>query len=87
MIYLVIDKYVDLESHFDLIDVYKSKNDLLPYVKDINKKGYKIYSCNKSTCYEFIEEVDIKDLLNEVKENEEYELYLKLKEKYECNNK
>lgn len=88
-IYFAINEYDDLESHFDLEGVYFSKEDLFKDLKTIRKEGYNIYSIDNSmfTSYKLkgssLNLCNMSEILEEYNEREEYEKYLRLKEKYE----
>ena len=91
-IYFAINEYDDMESHFDLEGVYFSKEDLLKDLKKIKRNGYAIYSINGTRFLDMdkskghnsmLVPLDIKEFEKELKEQEEYDTYLKLKEKFE----
>ena len=87
-IYFAINECEELESHFDLRGVYFSKEDLLKDLNRIKNDESSVYSCEDSI---FITEAknlllyqeSMSKLLKELKEQNEYKEYLRLKEKYE----
>ena len=88
-IYLAINEFDDLESHFDLRGVYLSKEDLLEDLSLIKAEGSLVYSCEDSMFINpkinrgSLHQENMSELLNELNERNEYKKYLKLKEKYE----
>lgn len=88
-IYFAINECDDLESHFDLRGVYFSKEDLLEDLNAIKKGDSSVYSCEDSMFINpkahrgSLHQENMSELLNELKEQNEYKEYLRLKEKYE----
>ena len=86
-IYLVIEEFSDLEDHFEFNHIFLSKEELiLNFTKiknEIGKDYISVYRTNRSCSYNELEIVDLKQLLGEVAQKDEYNLYLKLKAKFE----
>lgn len=88
-IYFAINECEELESHFDLRGVYFSKEDLLEDLSAIKKGDSSVYSCENSRFINpkvyraSLHQENMSELLNELKEQNEYKEYLRLKEKYE----
>lgn len=88
-IYFAINECEDLESHFDLEGVYFSKEDLLEDLSAINECDGSVYSCEDSMFINpkvnrgSLQQENMSELLKELKEQNEYKEYLRLKEKYE----
>ena len=87
-IYFAVNEFEDLESHFDLEGVYLSKEDLMYDLPTIEKNGHSVYYCddsvieNTKTYKDTFHQCNMSELLNELKEQNEYKEYLRLKEKY-----
>ena len=86
-IYFAINECEDLESHFDLRGVYFSKEDLLKDLSRIKHDDSSVYSCEDSIFVtkadSLLHQENMSELLKELKEQNEYKEYLRLKEKYE----
>jgi hypothetical protein len=88
-IYFAINECEDLESHFDLEGVYFSKEDLFEDLPTIKSNNLSIYSCEDSVFKNTkinrgsLQLESKSELLKELKEQNEYKEYLRLKEKYE----
>lgn len=87
-IYFAIGEFNELESHFDLGCVYFSKEDLLKDLRKIKKNEYSIYSTDKTVSFDKNRLVyhEFSEFEKELKEQEEYKEYLRLKEKFEKEN-
>lgn len=87
-IYFAIDDFDDFESHFDLECVYFSKEDLLKDLIKIKENEYSIYSTDKTVSIDKNRLVyhEFSEFEKEIKEQEEYKEYLRLKEKFEKEN-
>lgn len=88
-IYFAIGEFNELEPHFDLEYVYFSKEDLLKDLRKIKKNEYSIYSTDKTVSIDKNRLVyhEFSEFEKELKEQEEYKEYLRLKEKFELKRK
>lgn len=85
-IYLAIDEYEDLESHFDLKGIYLSKKDMINDIDNIKRNRLSIYVADESRCKfnpHGYEKCNIKEFEKEIIEHNEYNEYLRLKAKFE----
>lgn len=83
-IYLAISEYEDLEYHMDIEGLYFSKEDLFKDFEKIKNNKFDIYKTDKSSFInEAFEKCNIKELEKEFIKHNEYNEYLRLKEKYE----
>ena len=91
MIYIVVDEYEDLETHFDLENVFSSKEELLKGWASVKKergglKGdWNVYCTEGFASNQVLTDCDKKAIEKEFQEIEEKKLYLKLKKKFEPN--